>query len=58
MRAARLFAFVDFGGNGVDGVHLDGHCEFVHVAVVENTAARSDFKGALLLFWARSTYSG
>ena len=40
---------VDFGGVGVDGVDLDGHGQFVKVAIVENAAARSYFKDALLL---------
>ena len=49
VRAARPCLVVDLGGNGVDGVDLHGHGQFVQVAVVENAAARSDFKRALLL---------
>ena len=40
---------VDLGGVGVDGVDLHGHGQLVQVAVVEDAAARSHLKGALLL---------
>ena len=39
----------DLGGIGVDGVDQHGHGQLAHVAVIENAAARSHFKGALLL---------
>ena len=42
---------VDLGGVGVDGVDLHGHGQFVQVAVVEDAAAGSDLKGALLLLF-------
>ena len=45
----RVFAVGDVVGNRVDRVHQDGHRQFVQVAVVENAAPRSYFKGALLL---------
>ena len=56
-RACSGFLIVNLGGHRVDGVDLHGHGELVHVAVVENAAARRNLKGALLLFCARSTYS-
>ncbi len=43
------FLVVDLRRNGIDGVDLHGHGEFVHVAVVENAAAGRNLKGALLL---------
>ena len=48
-RARCGFLVVDLGGNGVDGVDLHGHGQLVHVAVVQDAAAGSDLKGALLL---------
>ena len=45
----RLVFVVDFVGDGIDGVDLHGHGELAQVAVVEDAAARRDFKGALLL---------
>ena len=53
-RARRGFLVVDLRGNGVDGVDLHGHGQFVQVAVVENAAARRDLKGALLLLLRRA----
>ena len=40
---------VDLGGNGEVRIGLDGHGQFTQVAVVENAAAWSYFKGVLLL---------
>jgi hypothetical protein len=57
-RAGEARLVVNFSGDGVDGVDLDGHGQFVQVAVVENAAARSYLKGALLLLSARSMNSG
>ena len=47
-RAAAFLSSIS-EGYGVDGVHLHGHGELAQVAIVENAAARSYFKGALLL---------
>ncbi len=40
---------VNLGRHGIDGVRLHGHGQFAQVAVVEDAAARSHLKGALLL---------
>jgi len=47
----------ELGGDGVDRVDEDGHAELAEVAVVEDAAAGSDFKGALLLSGGASTKS-
>src|SRR6266568_4226756 len=43
------FFVVDLGGAGIDGVDMDGHRQLAEVAIIENTAAGSYLKGALLL---------
>ncbi len=48
LRAAACLSSI-FGGHGVDGVDLHGHGEFAHIAVIEDAAAGSHLKGALLL---------
>ncbi len=48
-RVGGFVLVVNFSGDRIDGVHLHGHGELAHVAVVEDTAARRYFKCALLL---------
>ena len=50
VRAAAFLSSIS-DGIGVDGVDLHGHGQLAQVAVVENAAARSHLKGALLLLF-------